>query len=170
MTSLTSSQIQFPLPFSFPPSPCTLPCEALWKVKWMRSPVYVYFKALPSLSGFLSALEFCNTTFFFHHISPVRHFVGCLSSSWWQFSETGISDPVFPGVGFPWWLSGKESVCQCRKLSFGPWVRKISWRWIWQPAPIFLSWKSHAHRSLVGYSPCGCKRVGHNLAAKTTKS
>ena len=27
--------------------------------------------------------------------------------------------------GLPWWLSGKESVCQCRRLGFDPWVWKI---------------------------------------------
>ena len=29
---------------------------------------------------------------------------------------------------------------------------------------LFLPWKSHAQRSLAGYSPLGCKRVGHNWA------
>ena len=24
-----------------------------------------------------------------------------------------------------WWLSGKESACQCRRRRFDPWVRKI---------------------------------------------
>ena len=32
-----------------------------------------------------------------------------------------------------------------------PWSRK------WQPTPIFLPEKSHGQRSLVGYSPKGCK-------------
>ena len=27
----------------------------------------------------------------------------------------------------------------------------------WQPTPVFLSGKSHGQRSLVGYSPWGCK-------------
>ena len=31
-------------------------------------------------------------------------------------------------LGLPWWLSGKESACQCRRLRFNPWVRKIPWR------------------------------------------
>ena len=31
--------------------------------------------------------------------------------------------------------------------------------------PVFLPGKSHGQRSLVGHSPLGCKRVGHNLAA-----
>ena len=27
----------------------------------------------------------------------------------------------------PWWLSGKQSACQCRRHEFDPWVRKIPW-------------------------------------------
>ena len=28
--------------------------------------------------------------------------------------------------GLPWWLSGKESTCQCRRHRFDLWVTKIS--------------------------------------------
>ena len=38
-----------------------------------------------------------------------------------------------------WWLSGKESGCQCRRRGSNPWIRKIPWRRKWQPTPIFLS-------------------------------
>ena len=31
------------------------------------------------------------------------------------------------------------------------------WRRKWQPTPVFLPGKSHGTKSLVGYSPCGCK-------------
>ena len=41
-------------------------------------------------------------------------------------------------MGLPWWLSGKESVCQCRRYGFDPWVGKIPWRRKWQPTPVFL--------------------------------
>ena len=34
------------------------------------------------------------------------------------------------------------------------------------PLPVFWPGKSHGQRSLVGYSPRGCKRVGHDLVAK----
>ena len=34
---------------------------------------------------------------------------------------------------------------------------KIPWRRKWQPTPVFLPEKSHGQRSLVGYSPKGCK-------------
>ena len=27
--------------------------------------------------------------------------------------------------GLPWWLSGKESTCQCRGHGFDPWFKKI---------------------------------------------
>ena len=43
---------------------------------------------------------------------------------------------------------------------------KIPWRKKWQPSPVFLPGKSHGQRSLVGYSPWGCKRVRHNLVTK----
>ena len=45
----------------------------------------------------------------------------------------------------PWWLSGKESACQCR---FDPWFSKIPWRRKRQPTTVFLPGKSHGQRSL----------------------
>ena len=40
--------------------------------------------------------------------------------------------------GFPWWLSGKESICQSRRHEFDPWVRMIPWRRKWQPTLVPL--------------------------------
>ena len=40
-----------------------------------------------------------------------------------------------------------------------PWVRKILWRGKWHPTPVLLPGKSHGRRSLVGYSPWGCKET-----------
>ena len=59
----------------------------------------------------------------------------------------------------PSWLSGKQSVCQCRRCRFNPWVRKIPWRRKWQPTPVFLPGESHRQRSLAGYSPWGHKEL-----------
>ena len=42
----------------------------------------------------------------------------------------------------------------------------ITWRRKWKPTAVFLPGRSHGWRSLVGYSPRGCKRVGHNLVTK----
>ena len=65
----------------------------------------------------------------------------------------------------PWWLSGKEAACQCRRRRFNPWVRTIPWRRKWQ-LTVFLSGKSQVQRSLAGYRPRGGRRVGHNWATK----
>ena len=43
------------------------------------------------------------------------------------------------------------------------WLGKIPWRRKWQLTPVFLPRESHGQRSLVGYSPQGC-RVGHNYS------
>ena len=69
----------------------------------------------------------------------------------------------------PRWLSGKESVCQCRRhrrRGFDPWVGKIPWRRKWQPTPGFLPGESHGQRSLVGYSPQRCKELDMIEATK----
>ena len=46
---------------------------------------------------------------------------------------------------------------KCGTPRFDPWVEKILWRRKWQPTTVFLLGKSHGQRSLVGYSPWGCK-------------
>ena len=66
--------------------------------------------------------------------------------------------------GLLWWLRSTESTCQCRRHGFDPWVRKMPWRR--KHTQVFLPGKSHGQRSLVDYSPEGCKRVRHNLVTK----
>ena len=64
--------------------------------------------------------------------------------------------------GLSWWLSGKASVCQCRRHRrhwFDPWVWKIPLRRKWQLTPVFLPGKSLGQRSLAGSSPWGCKEL-----------
>ena len=61
---------------------------------------------------------------------------------------------------FPGGLDGKESASQCRRWKrhgFDPWVGKIPWKRTWQPTPVLLPGEFHGQRSLVGYSPWGCK-------------
>ena len=65
------------------------------------------------------------------------------------------------------WLSGKESVCQCRTwVQSLAWVRRIPWRREWQHTPVFLPGEFHEQRSLASYSSWG-HRVRHNLATNT---
>jgi len=65
-------------------------------------------------------------------------------------------------LGLPGWLRGSSVCMQCRRPGFDPWVGKIPLRRQWQPTPVFLPGESHGRRSLVGYSPQGLKRVGHD--------
>ena len=64
------------------------------------------------------------------------------------------------------WLIGKEFTCQCGRGRFDPGVRKIPWRMQWLPTLVFLPGKSQKQRNLVGYSPWGCRRAGHDLATE----
>ena len=86
--------------------------------------------------------------------------VGCHCFLWQRrgvwFKTQGLKK-INWGEGLPWWLSGKESACQCRKHGFDPWSGKIPWRREWQPTPINLPGESYGRRSLVGYSPWGHK-------------
>ena len=63
--------------------------------------------------------------------------------------------------GLPWWLSGKDSACQCRRCKrhgFNPWFGKIPWRRKWQPTPVFFPGKSYG-QELRGYNPRGHKEL-----------
>ena len=68
----------------------------------------------------------------------------------------GIDTAYVLATGFPGGVSGKEPACQCRRCKrrrFDPCIRKIPWRRILQPTPLFLPGESHGQRSLAGYSP-----------------
>ena len=69
-------------------------------------------------------------------------------------------------IGFPGGSYGKDCVHH-RRPRFNPWVQKLPWRRKRQPTLVFLPGKSQGQRSLVGYSPWGSQRVGHNWASNT---
>ena len=73
--------------------------------------------------------------------------------------HTVFSDSVilWELIRLSWWLSGKDSACQCRRHGFNPWVGKISWGRNWPLTPEFLGGKSLGQRKLAGYSPWGHK-------------
>ena len=76
-----------------------------------------------------------------------------------QACSASISSPQNSLDRLLWWLSGKESACQCRRCRFDPSSGKIPWRRKWQPTPVFLPGKSHGQRSLEGLNPWGCKKL-----------
>ena len=68
--------------------------------------------------------------------------------------QTGFFFFSFTVFRLPWWLRRLPTMPQTQVQSLG-W--KISWRRKWKPTPVFLPVKSHGWRSLVAYSPWGCK-------------
>ena len=57
-------------------------------------------------------------------------------------------------TGLPWYLSSKESTCQCRRCKRHGFnlIRKMPCTREWQPTSISLPGKFHGQRSLVSYS------------------
>ena len=68
------------------------------------------------------------------------------------------------------WLGDKEFACLCRRFGFDPWAGKIPPAKEMATHSSILPEKSHGQRSLADYIPCGCKRVGHDLATKQQHS
>ena len=44
---------------------------------------------------------------------------------WVAFYHIGMTLRVVNVLGLPWWLSNKESACQCRRHGLDPWSREI---------------------------------------------
>ena len=63
-------------------------------------------------------------------------------------------------TGLPWWLSGKESTCNGGDMGLIPRMGRSPRKG--NATPVFLPGKPHGQRSLVGYCPWSCKRVGHD--------
>ena len=75
-----------------------------------------------------------------------------------------METPGFPGgTG----IKNLPAMQEMQRHRFNPWVRKFPWNREWQPTPVSLPGEFHGQRSLVGYSPWGC-RVGHNGVTEHT--
>ena len=73
--------------------------------------------------------------------------VGLWGCNWSEFSYELHLNPCLSLSELSWWLRGKESPCQCRRLRrrrFDLWVGKIPWRRKWQPTPVLLPRTSNA--------------------------
>ena len=97
-------------------------------------------------------------------VSLFAHSSPCFMEFTWQWGREKINPFILHNSltrvpELPWWLSDRETTCQCRRCGFSPWVAEIPWRRKWQPTPVPLPGKSHGQRSLAGYSPCSCKEL-----------
>ena len=99
--------------------------------KW--SPTLLTFNFLPVLSWALWT-HFSKSEFTSHQAVCQFHSLYQLNNDLLllifftvllQTMRTILQSHIPPAKGLPWWLSGKESTCQCRRRGFDPWVRKI---------------------------------------------
>ena len=97
------------------------------------------------------------TTSFLCSSSLVKHAGGLLLFWVSGLLSTPLSVLVIPQTFWGFLGGPVVKYLQCRRYRFDPWVGKIPWSRKWQPTPVFLPGESHGQRSLVGYSPWGCK-------------
>ena len=60
-------------------------------------------------------------------------------------------------TGFPVGSASKESACSAGDLGSNPGMGRFPGQGTWLPTPVFLPGVLHGQRSLVSYSPWGCK-------------
>ena len=63
----------------------------------------------------------------------------------------------------------KNSLPQCGRPEFDPWVGKMFWRRAWQPTLVFLPGESPWTEKPGGLQSMGLQRVGHDWANKHTQ-
>ena len=98
----------------------------------------------------------CYTLLKFNSKMHLPH--GCHNSLSIQSSSSRIFYIICCFKGLPRWLSGKESDCNAGDVGSVPgWGRSPGEGR--PPTPVSLPWKSHGYRSMVGYSPWGCKQL-----------
>ena len=149
-----------------------------WKIPWMEEPGRLKSMGLLRV-GHDWATSLCIFTFMHwrRKWQPTPVFMPGESQGWgslvgcclWGHTESDMTEATQQQqyaikykirnkdkcmtLGFPRWLSGKESAGQCtrcKRCRFDPWVRKIHWRKKWQPTLVFLPGEFHGQRSLAG--------------------
>ena len=77
---------------------------------------------------------------------------------------------VYSIKGLPWWLSGKESACQCRRLGFSPGVGKTPWEKEMATHSSILAWEIPWREEPGGLQSMGSQKshtqLRHNLVSK----
>ena len=73
--------------------------------------------------------------------------------------KTQGGERILRNRGLPWWLSGKESACQCSRHRFDSWIQKIPWKRKWQSTPYL---ENPMTEEAGGLQSTGSQRIGHN--------
>ena len=94
---------------------------------------------------YMSWGESCLLGYHFFHYA----FISVTVMGLWGCHACNGASPMAPdSKEFTWNAGDSDSI---------PGLEISPWRRAWQPTPVFLPGESHRQRSLVGYSPWGCK-------------
>ena len=83
-----------------------------------------------------------------------------------RHSEVTINQSITLKLGLPWWLSGREPACQCRRQEFSPWSGKLPHTAVHQASLSFtISWSLLKFISLELVMPI---QASHPLLSPST--
>ena len=107
----------------------------------------VYLFNLSSIPPHSSCKSLCSIKFMPIAVQPSP------SHPHWNLLLTCRHSPFW--MKLPWWLRWQRICLQGGRPGFHPWVRKIPWRRLCLPTPVFLPREFHGQRNLEGYSLWG---------------
>ena len=87
---------------------------------------------------------------------------------WPERTETGVVEEAVLLLGprllllLPASSDALNSACHVTERRFDPWIRKVPWRWKWQPTQVFLPGKFHKQEELGELKSMESQSVGHN--------
>ena len=77
---------------------------------------------------------------------------------------------IYLSIKLPWWLSSKESACQCRRRRFKPWVRRIPWQKKMATHSSICAWEIPWTKEPGGLEFMVSQIVRHDLVTKQRTS
>ena len=84
----------------------------------------------------------------FQYITFILHFISIITV--WYIGSSQVSLVV---------KNPPASASRWKRHRFNPWIRKMPWRRVQQPTPVFLPGESHGQKSLVDYSRWGRREM-----------
>ena len=105
-----------------------------------------------------------------HSVVTQRPHLQGVPTSWRR--QNHINEQIFINescVGFPWWLSGKKSTCQCRRhkrLGFGPWSGRSPGERNGNPLQYSSLENPMDRKGWCGYKSMESHRTGHDYVTK----
>ena len=98
-------------------------------------------------------------------LARIEQVPSCLWLSWIEYFIISLYHEFWA----PWWLSGKESTCQCRRSRLDRCVGKVPWRGKWQP-PQYSRLKNPRERGAWRAIVHGVAKSRRQLTDETTTS